>query len=160
MSEPLEILISSEIGALKAVAEKPHQYHVVSIRGAKTLRAPIDVIPECCLSMLVVKFEDLDDSVTAPEYIFPEKEHIKSILDYAQGKNKILVHCHAGISRSSAVAYVIACSRMSPEKAIEILNPSIHMPNMRIVRLGAELLGNVSIEICAYRWYREHQNYL
>ena len=56
-----------------------------------------------------------------------------------------MVHCAAGVSRSSATAYVIACMTTPPAKAIYMLNPMLHMPNERIVQYGTEILDNTDI---------------
>jgi predicted protein tyrosine phosphatase len=46
--------------------------------------------------------------------IAPDRESVGAILDFARswsGARPMLVHCWAGISRSSAAAYMIACAR-------------------------------------------------
>ena len=46
--------------------------------------------------------------------IAPDRESVGAILDFARnwsGVRPILVHCWAGISRSSAAAFMIACAR-------------------------------------------------
>jgi predicted protein tyrosine phosphatase len=48
------------------------------------------------------------------DLIAPNAGHIGTILEFARywsGSSPLLVHCWAGISRSSAAAYVIACAR-------------------------------------------------
>ena len=58
-----------------------------------------------------------------------------------------------GISRSSAIAYLIACTRMPEKKALEMLDYSNHYPNRHIVYLGASILGRESV-------YRECMDWL
>jgi predicted protein tyrosine phosphatase len=46
--------------------------------------------------------------------IAPDRESVRAILDFARswtGARPLLVHCWAGISRSSAAAFMIACAR-------------------------------------------------
>jgi predicted protein tyrosine phosphatase len=62
------------------------------------------------------------------------------------GEAPILVHCWAGISRSSASAFTLACARNphadEHEIAREIRARSPHAaPNPRIVALADEILG-------------------
>jgi predicted protein tyrosine phosphatase len=48
------------------------------------------------------------------DLIAPNAGHIGTILEFTQhwsGSSPLLVHCWAGISRSSAAAYMIACAR-------------------------------------------------
>jgi len=72
-------------------------------------------------------------------------DEIRSVLEWVKDRDDINVHCKMGISRSSAIAYIIACSRMDPKKAIKILNPNIHSPNILIIKQGAEILKDPSI---------------
>ena len=84
-----------------------------------------------------------------PGLIAPAYEQIEAMLDFARDwdwRAPMVVHCHAGISRSTAAAYVIASffaremdefalARMLRERA-----PSA-TPNRRIVALGDRLLA-------------------
>lgn len=73
----------------------------------------------------------------------PRLKDIKNVLDWAKDKQDelILVSCLMGVSRSSAVAYLIECQRVGPQEAVKILDPTKHQPNILILKLGAQLLG-------------------
>lgn len=82
-------------------------------------------------------------------YIAPSREHVGHILDFAAGTSEtqpLLIHCYAGISRSTAAAYIVAASldpsRDETELALELrrLSPSA-TPNPRIVAIADDLLG-------------------
>jgi predicted protein tyrosine phosphatase len=80
-------------------------------------------------------------------YTPPEQSDIEDILNWVkviQPKN-LMVHCWAGVSRSSATAYVIACTIMEPEEAIKLLIPGKHIPNEMIIEYGASILNNRNI---------------
>jgi predicted protein tyrosine phosphatase len=77
---------------------------------------------------------------------------IERVLDWAQDHQNLVVCCHAGVSRSSAMAYVIACRTRSPAEALTLLLPGWHYPNERIVRLGAEVLGNKEVYSACLAW--------
>lgn len=58
----------------------------------------------------------------------------------------MLVHCWAGVSRSTAAAYVILCDRLGPGRELEIARAlrwrAPHAcPNSLMVRLADEALG-------------------
>jgi len=96
--------------------------------------------------MIVLKMSD----VWLPEhermgYQLPREEQIKELLNWSKGKHDFVVHCTAGVSRSSAIAYVLACCFMPPSEAISVLDPYKHDPNDLIVQLGAKLLGNPEV---------------
>lgn len=78
------------------------------------------------------------------------QEHmVQEILDFGAGwdeREPILVHCWAGISRSSATGFILACERnphVSEHDIAERLRRVSPMatPNRRIVALADDLLG-------------------
>lgn len=84
----------------------------------------------------------------SPDLVAPDAGTIRTILEFARGSidgRPMLIHCWAGISRSSAAAYVIACDRNPGyEQAIadELRKRSAYVtPNRLMVRLADELLG-------------------
>lgn len=72
----------------------------------------------------------------------PTKEDIQRILDFSKGKDNILCSCHAGRSRSSAIAFLICCCQEDPSEAIKIFDIKKHDPNILIIKMGAEILNN------------------
>lgn len=90
-----------------------------------------------------------DDIVEpAPLEVAPDRRHIEQIIAFARDwdpAGKILVHCYAGISRSTAAALIVYCAHF-PEtvgRATGHLRrtASYARPNALIVALGDELLG-------------------
>lgn len=154
-TSPPQILIRNADTAVWEVNTHPGWFAVISIRGHKTFGSwedsPVDRVASLCKGLLILKFDDIEKDEYNKfgerlPYVCPAKEHIKEALDFARGKDSLVVHCAAGISRSSAVAYVIACSRMSPKEALKVLDPNYHWPNLKVVQLGAELLGKPEME--------------
>ena len=89
-----------------------------------------------------------DISLPTPDLIAPDAGMIQAILDFgrdaAEGR-ALLIHCWAGISRSSAAAYAIACDRnpgFESEIADELRRRSpLVTPNKLMVQLADDLLG-------------------
>jgi len=90
------------------------------------------------------------DDIAAPleGYTAPGDEHVMRLIDFVTGWDRatpLVVHCFAGISRSSASAYVTACA-LNPRRdemqiAWDLRRASrIAMPNTRIVSLADRLL--------------------
>lgn len=79
----------------------------------------------------------------------PAAHHVLQLLEFARewdAQDPMLIHCWAGISRSTAAAYIIACDRAGPgsEAALaQILRTrsSRADPNRLLVRLGDDLLN-------------------
>jgi predicted protein tyrosine phosphatase len=98
-----------------------------------------------CDRHLELSFHDITEA--KPGLVAPDRAIIQAILDFARAARdrKLLIHCWAGISRSSAAAFVIACDR-NPGFELEIAEelrrraPSI-TPNHLMVSLADDLLG-------------------
>jgi predicted protein tyrosine phosphatase len=76
----------------------------------------------------------------------PQEAHIVELLAFAEGwdgKQPMIVHCWAGVSRSMAAAYVVLCARGAKSGiAQEIRARAPHAyPNRAIVRLADSVLG-------------------
>ncbi len=108
------------------------------------------VVSGRCRGILRVKFDDIQEAWRGRK--LATAKDIRRILEWCKEKDGIVVHCQAGVSRSAAVAYLIECLQTPPQKALGILDPKQHSPNMHIIRLGAKILRNPEIEIEAERW--------
>jgi predicted protein tyrosine phosphatase len=91
------------------------------------------------------------DDVVAPieGYVPPAHEHVTQLIDFVRAWDRaapMVVHCYAGISRSTAGAFVAACalnparSELGIAQAIRRASPSA-MPNARIVALADRALA-------------------
>jgi predicted protein tyrosine phosphatase len=83
-----------------------------------------------------------------PDLIAPDADVVDAIIEFGRGcsaGHPMLIHCWAGISRSSAAAYAIACDRNPGyETAIadELRKRSPYVtPNRLMVQLADEQLG-------------------
>ena len=102
------------------------------------------------------------DTTTEDTSDGPKIEHIKDILGYSsllRDRDRLLVHCYAGISRSPAVTIgILVHHHMAPTSAIELvklLRPKMH-PNAHILSLFDQALGRSDIarasEAMGYRY--------
>jgi predicted protein tyrosine phosphatase len=101
---------------------------------------------------LTLRFDDVIDE--APGMVLPERVHIVELLRFGEGLARaggdplghLLVHCHAGISRSTAsMTILLAEARPETEEdelfaAIREIRPQA-WPNSRMIAMADELLG-------------------
>jgi len=95
---------------------------------------------------LVLRFDDISEP--HPKWIEPQESHIKKALTFADkiGDGALLIHCHAGISRSSAIALAILAKGLGAGKEVEAvkilkkINPDAR-PNKLLVWMTDEILG-------------------
>jgi len=83
------------------------------------------------------------------DWIAPGQSDTQRVVDFVQGWDKaspILIHCWAGISRSTASAFITACihNPETPEveiaQAIRAASPTAS-PNKKLVALADDILG-------------------
>jgi predicted protein tyrosine phosphatase len=90
------------------------------------------------------------DDIVAPfaGYVAPSEEHVTRLIDFVAKWDRakpLVVHCFAGISRSSAGAFIAACalnpyrSEREIARALRSASPIAH-PNIRLVTLADTLL--------------------
>ena len=138
--------ISSQENAVKEITNHPDKWNVISIRDSQSRYCPVDQIGHLCKDLLKICFDDVySDKYKNGYQRLATIEDIETMLNFADKKDDLLVHCFAGVSRSSAVAYLIRCTRENPWDAIEKLSKEDHLPNDHVVRLGAKLLDNQDI---------------
>lgn len=100
--------------------------------------------------LLHLEFADADFARAGTK--IPTKEDVQKAIDFAKEHGDVWVCCHAGVSRSAAMAYVIECMQVHPAMAVNIWNKKRHSPNRMIVRLGGEILNNPNIEKYHTKW--------
>ncbi len=77
---------------------------------------------------------------------YPSADHADAILDFGRNlppEAKLLIHCWAGVSRSTAAAFILACLHLPPDEAMHLilnLRPGA-MPNRLIVRFSDKILS-------------------
>ncbi|MEI8146101.1 MAG: protein tyrosine phosphatase [Alphaproteobacteria bacterium] len=123
--------------------------HVVTLINAATpVARPTVIAPEDHL------FLGMNDIVTPMEgYEAPGETHVRELLSFAERwwaegtrATPLVVHCWAGISRSTAGAFVAACA-LNPHRneahladLIRERSPSA-TPNRRIVAIADDIMG-------------------
>ena len=118
--------------------------HIVTLlRLTDRVTRPSHIAPE---NHLVLNVDDI--SMPIEGYTLPGEEHISRLIDFVGNWDRqapMVVHCFAGISRSTAGAFVAACAlnpaRDEREIAWAIRRASrTAQPNARIVSIADRLL--------------------
>jgi predicted protein tyrosine phosphatase len=125
------------------IDETGARHLVTLLRLTDRVERPRHIAPENHLILAV------DDISTPMEgYSAPGEEHVARLIDFAGAwdrKTPMVVHCFAGISRSTAGAFVAACA-INPERDEREVAQAIRsasstaQPNARIVEIADRLL--------------------
>jgi len=118
--------------------------HVVTLLGDEAnVTRPASVPAE---NHLWLRMHDI--AAPTDGYITPEADHIDRLLGFVRGWDRatpMVVHCFAGISRSTAAAFVSVCA-LNPQRrehdiawALRRASPTA-LPNLRIVQFADRVL--------------------
>jgi predicted protein tyrosine phosphatase len=79
---------------------------------------------------------------------YPCVDHAQAILDFGRclpGGARVLIHCHAGVSRSTAAGFLLVAAKMpgNEQVAFDLIKSirPVAQPNRLLVRHGDQLLG-------------------
>ncbi|MCG6122357.1 MAG: tyrosine phosphatase family protein [Microvirga sp.] len=143
------------LAELDAVVEKTAASHLVSLLSANTPSAPPQMIPP--ERRLAISVSDISEALDG--HILAQEEHVAPLIAFARAwprERPLVIHCWAGISRSTAAAFVTVCA-LAPHRdeaeiarALRAASPSA-TPNPRIVAVADALLGRSGRMIEAIR---------
>jgi predicted protein tyrosine phosphatase len=133
------------LARLHATVKETGALHVVTLlKDTDRVERPMSIAPA---NHLILGMDDI--STPMDGYIIPADEHVTRLIEFVRGWDRakpMVVHCFAGISRSTAGAYVAACA-LNPRRdemaiAHELRRLSATAtPNIRIVTLADRMLG-------------------
>jgi predicted protein tyrosine phosphatase len=96
---------------------------------------------------LILGMDDI--AVPMEGYVIPCDAHVARLIEFARGWDRarpMVVHCYAGISRSTAGAFVAACA-LNPRRDETAIAQALRLasatatPNARIVAIADRMLG-------------------
>jgi predicted protein tyrosine phosphatase len=138
-------LIICSLASLPEVLAQRQPSHLITLLGPDWM---IDEVGEVGRGRhLRITVDDIHEPM--PGLIAPEAADVERALAFARawdGDAPMVVHCFAGVSRSSATALAIACERNpdTPEQEIALLLRRLAphaFPNRRITAIADQLLG-------------------
>ena len=155
----MDITICGHRKAVKILEAFPNQLDVVFISSPDTEYAieSSEKIPVLAKETCRLLFHDI--SSPRGSMVPPSQSDIEKALAFAKGRNKLIVTCQAGVSRSSAIAYLIQAAEVGMNDALNILDPEIHQPNSLIVFLGSKILKNPDLVELINNWKNAANEY-
>lgn len=138
-------LLVAPLSAVPACIQRYNPSHIVALLSDEFMTGPPDgFAPQRHLRLAI-------DDITEPWLgrTHPTEEHISRLLAFSRswdGRLPMLLHCYAGVSRSTAAAFAVLCDRLGPghedHAARLVRERAPHAdPNRLIVRIADSLLG-------------------
>lgn len=137
-------IVVSSLSRLAETAERYRASHLLTVINADTLVERPSSIAED--RHLFLGFNDI--TVEMEGFTPPGQEHVERIIDFGRkwdARSPLLIHCFAGISRSTAAALMIALA-LRPERDDEELAQALRRaapsatPNIRMIDFADEIL--------------------
>jgi len=133
------------LAALPSTVEATGASHILTVMGniSKVLR-PVSVQEA---NHLMISMDDINEP--AEGFVAPSNEHVERALAFVRKWDRaapLVIHCYAGISRSTASAFMTVCAlnphrdELSIARQIRAASPSA-FPNRLIVSLADKALG-------------------
>jgi predicted protein tyrosine phosphatase len=134
-----------------SLAALPDTVKATGASHVLTVMANVDQVqrPESVLAAnhMKVAMDDITEQIDG--FVAPSDSHIEQVLGFVRGWDRnapLVVHCYAGISRSTASAFAAVCAlnphrdEMAIARQIRAASP-IASPNRLIVSLADKALG-------------------
>jgi predicted protein tyrosine phosphatase len=133
------------LAALPATVKTTGASHVLTVMAnVAQVQRPESVLPK---NHLKVQFDDITEAIEG--FVAPSDVHVEQVLNFVRGWDRsapLVVHCYAGISRSTASAFAAACAlnphrdEIAIARQIRAASP-IAQPNRLLVSLADKALG-------------------
>jgi predicted protein tyrosine phosphatase len=133
------------LARLHRIVEDTGAHHIVTLlKDVDLVRRPGTIAPA---NHLILGMDDITEPLDG--YVAPADEHVTRLIAFVRRWNRarpLVIHCYAGISRSTAGAFVAACA-LSPQRDENSIAQALRQasataaPNMRIVLLADRVLG-------------------
>jgi predicted protein tyrosine phosphatase len=133
------------LAALPEIVRSTGASHVLTVMGnVDQVQRPESVLPANHMKV------SMDDIIAPMQgYVAPSEAHVDQVLNFVRGWDRrapMVIHCYAGVSRSTASAFAAACllnphrDEMDIARQIRAASP-IASPNRLIVSLADKALG-------------------
>jgi predicted protein tyrosine phosphatase len=133
------------LAALPDTVKATGASHVLTVMAnVDQVQRPVSVLPA---NHMKVQVDDITEEMDG--FVAPSDAHIDQVLNFVRAWDRnapLVVHCYAGISRSTASAFAAACmlnphrDELSIARQIRAASP-IASPNRLIVSLADKALG-------------------
>ena len=133
------------LAALPDTVRRTGASHILTVMAnVEQVQRPESVLPA---NHLKVSMDDIIEPMQG--YVAPSEAHVEQVLNFVRGWDRrapLVIHCYAGVSRSTASAFAAACALNPHRDEVEIARKiraasPIASPNRLIVSLADKALG-------------------
>jgi predicted protein tyrosine phosphatase len=144
-ARPLSRIHVCPLSAVPDIVARWDASHLVTcLPGQMHVETPASIVPANHMRLLI---DDISEPVDG--LVLPDAAHVAQLIEFAAAwdrRGPMVVHCWAGISRSTAAAFIALCA-LNPERPEQVIaqgmreaSPTAY-PNRLMIRLGDAALG-------------------
>ncbi|MEL6920202.1 MAG: tyrosine phosphatase family protein [Pseudomonadota bacterium] len=151
----MSYLVVCPVTQIARVAAKHQPSHMLTVMSeAAPVPRPASVIEKSHKTLIFNDIAHARDGL-----VLPGHTHVESMLAFARDwdrQSPMLIHCYAGVSRSTASAYVIASALLQDAdpfalaQDLRFRSPTA-TPNPKLVSLGDDILGKGGAMVAAVK---------
>ncbi|MGP2493050.1 tyrosine phosphatase family protein [Mesorhizobium sp. PUT5] len=145
MTDTQSTIIVCPLSRVEETVTRAGAVRLLSLLAEGTaMERPLSILPQNHLHLVMHDIAEAQEGMTPPGLT-----HVHSLLAFAQSWERsrpLVVNCYAGISRSTASAYIIAAA-LSPQRdeeelaqMLRALSPSA-TPNPKLISVADDVLG-------------------
>ncbi|BBM83648.1 dual specificity protein phosphatase family protein [Candidatus Uabimicrobium amorphum] len=137
----MNITITGVFEALNLVTQKPNHYRVISIASKKSVTRLMIEDMKHAKDLLILEFDDASANESS-EYDVASPQQCKQALDFLSKGGDCIIHCHAGVSRSTGLALGYLLTLFDHHRAVDRLfelRPCAQ-PNKHVIKIMCDLL--------------------
>ena len=141
----MPMILVTPLSAVEGAIRRYRPSHMVTLLSPEhMIETPHGLAPETHLRLAI---NDVADATFAESP--PAEDHIESLIGFGRSwgaEAPMLVHCWAGVSRSTAAAYILLCDRLGAGCEADVANALRYraphaFPNSLMIRLADHALG-------------------
>lgn len=164
-----EMAIVSYVEACEQLSYSNSRKLIQSIISIGSFRVPSPPGFSQVPNRLRLEFDDIDAPIDDPKLVLPTFEDILKVIELvpniSQTNEFCLVHCQAGISRSSRVALTVCAAILGPGKEREAMDYVLEVnsyirPNLWIVELADEALARDGKLVAVAQEHQDRPGYI
>jgi predicted protein tyrosine phosphatase len=141
----MSMILVTPLSAVEDTIRRYRPSHMMTLLSPEhMIKTPAGIAPAQHLRLGVNDVSEVEAAEMPPS-----ERHVAQLIEFARAwpaASPLLVHCWAGISRSTAAAYIVLCDRLGPgaETAIALalrFRAPHAYPNSLMIRLADRALG-------------------
>ncbi len=145
----MSVLHVCSLGLVPEMVERTGATHLVTLLGKESfVPRPPAIDPQRHLFLAMSDIVEMQAGYLEAGHVLPRDNHVARLIEFVKAWERqapMVIHCYAGVSRSTAAAYITACALQPDRDELELADllrakSPTATPNRRLVDLADRML--------------------